>query len=961
MNTFLDAYGDSSRSFVIYGNLNDAFICADLTIRTFEQMLVKYLKSRGYKHIIFYGDAATKGAYCLDHESTRFFFGENRELPVIVPDEDNLQDDETGDTQKPAPAEKPSGRAGNSSVSGGASMRDLFSKHGRKLAGAEPFLDPAGTSSPDAGKEAENTPKRVRYSRRNMTLEAFHSLIQPRMLDSRSDMAVIFYNFFTTKILELPSFADEVLHVWEQGLDIDTVPNICLFLAPETEDNTEELTKGLANSKVASKFIALQTDSSGSRSMQLNPKTCFQIDSLPQKDEVKNLLRRLSIIGTDGRHRKITFPYAELDAIANEIQYACRNAGRYKTGGDGENMKTIIARLTRFIESSDDRPCPLTPETVDEIWGCPKQKRASSAKEKRTGTLPAWERAGWATQRLAVPDKEVEEDASLESVLEELNQLIGLSGVKEKVRELAALAETNKRREEQDLPTEPNSFHMVFLGNPGTGKTTVARLIGKLYKALGLLPRGHFVEADSEKLVSGYVGHTASKTKAVIQSALGGVLFIDEVYSLADSGHGSSFNHEAINTLVKEMEDHRDELVVIAAGYPKETEDFINSNPGLASRFNTYITFADYSLDELCQIMQKSTAARGYSMTDEAQALCRRVIENGMREDPKQFGNGRYVRNLLEKLIQIQSVRIIALESPTRDDLMKITEEDIPAELLSKLPPEDATVEDLLGELDALIGLNSVKKEVRQLIDYSRVSRWRRNHGLPVTPLSMHMVFAGNPGTGKTTVARLIGRIYKAMGILPRGHTVETNRAGLVAGYVGQTAIKTQEKIDEALRGVLFIDEAYSLNQDGFNSDTFGQEAIDTLVKAMEDHYQDLVVIVAGYPNEMEKFISSNPGFASRFNKTIVFEDYSLDELCLILNYQLTKRGYTLTEGAQIPAKEIIRTAMSTNRKNFGNGRYIRNLCDDLVRVQSGRILALETPTREALMEITEEDVSALT
>ena len=223
------------------------------------------------------------------------------------------------------------------------------------------------------------------------------------------------------------------------------------------------------------------------------------------------------------------------------------------------------------------------------------------------------------------------------------------------------------------------------------------------------------------------------------------------------------------------------------------------------------------------------------------------------------------------------------------------------------------------------------------------------------------MVFAGNPGTGKTTVARLIGRIYKAMGILPRGHTVETNRAGLVAGYVGQTAIKTQEKIDEALRGVLFIDEAYSLNQDGFSSDTFGQEAIDTLVKAMEDHYQDLVVIVAGYPDEMEKFISSNPGFASRFNKTIVFEDYSLDELCLILNYQLTKRGYTLTEGAQIPAKEIIRTAMKKKKKNFGNGRYIRNLCDDLVRVQSGRILALETPTREALMEITEEDVSALT
>ena len=273
-----------------------------------------------------------------------------------------------------------------------------------------------------------------------------------------------------------------------------------------------------------------------------------------------------------------------------------------------------------------------------------------------------------------------------------------------------------------------------------------------------------------------------------------------------------------------------------------------------------------------------------------------------------------------------------------------------PAE--EELPPPEK-MEDLMAELDSYIGLGAVKEEVHNLINMVQVYKLRREHDLPTTDMSLHMVFTGNPGTGKTMMARMMARIYRSLGILSKGQLVEVDRSGLVAGYVGQTALKTQKVIEKAMGGVLFVDEAYALN--GKSENDFGQEAIDTLLKAMEDHRDDLVVIVAGYTDLMDKFIHSNPGLESRFNRFLLFEDYSLYELMAIFKMRCGK-GYTLSPEAEPLVRDYI-AEESADGDGFGNARGVRNIFEHILVAQNNRLAKMESVTREDLMTLLPEDV----
>ena len=266
------------------------------------------------------------------------------------------------------------------------------------------------------------------------------------------------------------------------------------------------------------------------------------------------------------------------------------------------------------------------------------------------------------------------------------------------------------------------------------------------------------------------------------------------------------------------------------------------------------------------------------------------------------------------------------------------------------LPKED--MKDLLAELDSYIGLQTVKEEVHNLINMASVYQLRRQHGLPTTDMSLHLVFTGNPGTGKTMMARMMARIYRSLDILSRGQLVEVDRSGLVAGYVGQTALKTQKVIEKAMGGVLFIDEAYALN--GKSENDFGQEAIDTILKAMEDHRDDLVVIVAGYTELMDKFIHSNPGLESRFNRFLLFEDYTPEEMFEIFKMRCGK-GYVLAPEAEPLVRDYI--AEESADPSFGNARGVRNLFEHILVAQNNRLAKMPTVTREDLMTITPDDV----
>ena len=266
-------------------------------------------------------------------------------------------------------------------------------------------------------------------------------------------------------------------------------------------------------------------------------------------------------------------------------------------------------------------------------------------------------------------------------------------------------------------------------------------------------------------------------------------------------------------------------------------------------------------------------------------------------------------------------------------------------------------LEEILLELDGLIGLNAVKQDVRQLANYVKVLQIRQAKGLKVSEMSLHMVFYGNPGTGKTTVARILGEIYRALGVISKGHLIEADRAKLVAAYVGQTAIKTTDVVNAALGGVLFIDEAYTLAPADAHGNDYGQEAIDTLLKLMEDHRNDLVVIAAGYPEEMQRFIASNPGLHSRFSKYLSFEDYTPAELCEIFNRFCKQNDYRLTESALERITLLFDSAHERRNRMFGNARLARNVFERAIENQSNRILSMEM-TGEVLTTIEASDIS---
>ncbi len=536
----------------------------------------------------------------------------------------------------------------------------------------------------------------------------------------------------------------------------------------------------------------------------------------------------------------------------------------------------------------------------------------------------------------------------------QLDELIGLAPVKREIRTLANVVKINEFRKNLGLKVSQMSYHCVFTGNPGTGKTTVARLVGQIYKELGVLKRGHLVETDRSGLVAEYVGQTAAKTNRIIDSALDGVLFIDEAYTLVSSDE-KDFGSEAIATLLKRMEDNRDRLVVILAGYTDEIRHFINSNPGLQSRFTRYIDFPDYSGDELHEIFLANLNKHEYYLAENADDALMDVLRSALEHRDKRFGNARYVRNLFEKTLEKQANRLSGLMTVTKEELMVILPEDI------EKAAEDNSGKDnrdrpAIERLDGLIGLAPVKKEIKTLANVIQINKLRKEQGLKVPKMSYHCVFTGNPGTGKTTVARLVSQIYKELGVLKRGHLVETDRSGLVAEYVGQTAVKTNEIIDSALGGVLFIDEAYTLINSAEND--FGHEAVATLLKRMEDDRDRLVVILAGYTEEMRLFIDSNPGLQSRFTRYVEFPDYSEEELYEIFIVNLNKYEYHLADHAEETLMAILKAAVESRDRNFGNGRFARNLFEKTVENQSNRLSGLGSVSKDELMAILPEDIA---
>ncbi|MDI9590274.1 MAG: AAA family ATPase [Acidobacteriota bacterium] len=544
-------------------------------------------------------------------------------------------------------------------------------------------------------------------------------------------------------------------------------------------------------------------------------------------------------------------------------------------------------------------------------------------------------------KRLVLPRSRYQ-SSSLEEMLD---SVIGLVQVKDTIRQLEHFAMFRKTALGSGREVPPANMHMLFMGNPGTGKTTVARIISTMLYKIGIIRQNKCVEVTSKDLVAGYVGQTDKRTNDVVMSALGGILFVDEAYSLSIGGEsaGSTFGKEAIAELVKCMEDHKDDLIVIFAGYEKEMNEFLEVNPGLASRIGYTFRFEDYTTDELLELFRGKVTLAGFDYD-------RRSVDRELRDifdyhrRFKNFGNGRFVEEVVQKAIIKHAARGSA-QGDLEDDFTLVLE-DIPSrqELFSIT---NWTARGAAELLEPLVGMKDLKGKV---CEFERVVQFyedARKVDLRLPEFNMHMIFTGNPGTGKTTVARIIASILYNVGAVPTNKFIEIEAKDLAAFQFASSQTSTERYLKDAMGGVLFIDEAYSLLY--VNN---GSEIIAQLVKAMEDHKGEFVVMFAGYRSEMREFVDRNPGLASRIGYTFHFDDYTTDELQEIFDIKTMRSGLRLGIGVRRATSEIFRYFHGV--ENFGNGRFVDKIIQEVIARHANRC------TPDSIGEIVAEDVPSI-
>src|SRR5574344_1273220 len=698
----------------------------------------------------------------------------------------------------------------------------------------------------------------------------------------------------------------------------------------------------------------------------------LQMNTPDNISPIDSLLSRMEDFEREGKRdakKSYTNPiviFAGLTSIV-ESYFEKKSSGMSRFGLNVTMKDYSVDDLYRLccMELAEKR-LNITPEAEKKLYG---YFKALVRQRKITfrNAYEAVEKSNQIQQQMYKNDhKDVEEEditgeiyyePTPEEIMKNLEKFDGVDNIKKEVRSLIDSVE-ECRRKSGDPKAIPNfGDHFIFTGNPGTGKTTIARVFADILSSLGILPNGQLIEVTRDELVGQYVGATAAQTRAVVESAMGGVLFIDEAYTLATGGE-SDFGREAINTLLKPVEEQRGKFVCIIAGYSKEMMEFVNANSGIASRFNKKIEFEDYKPEELTQIFRNllSKGEEKFTLDADADDCLPKFFEKMYATRTKNFGNAREVVNAFRKAKERHSQRLRSEELP-EDHIL--TRADIEGEEALK----ELSVEDIVAQIDKdFVGMKAVKDFVKEIAIQKADMDDRLNLGLPVDQtMKLNIILTGNPGTGKTSVARKLGEIFYAMKLLSSPEVIERERKDIVGKYVNSAGEEMGRACDLAMGKLLFIDEAYALApvNDAGTKDEEATKAVEVLMKRMEDDAGKFAVILAGYPGKMDDFMRVNEGISRRITYKLNIEDYSQAELTDIFKNIAKKKGYQLAKETEPQLASKIADMLSRKDSSWGNAGEMVKLFSTVKGKLATRLRTLpkEELTKESYITIMPEDI----
>ena len=877
-----------NKIFLIYGNLDDMFISPDLQKNNFRPFLNQYLRGLGYRQIVYYSGAKNVGKFVLDDESAVLAINKNKRLM------DSGQQDNSNSMSVPSANARRRRRILNPSANAQSGVQS-----------AEPAETQPVPSSNQSSRQNGEKPKLI-YKQPKITPAEFLDDAKKMMSDGSVKTAIVFtffQDFVTDGAAPLQQYSELLSHLWDE-YGLSSNENICIFLAPQMDsDSLSRLLDNLASGNVFRNRY-FNTNRTINRS-------CTIHIGLPNQDEFRYMLEYLRIVGDGGKRLK--YKRGELRAIVSSLMFLSREADREENRAG--YLSSVYENIVRYMKRQPDDTVTFTEETVKKIYSRFKANDSSDPMEQLMNTR------GW------------------ESVAKRVSEIVeDYKKKKARVQKSSDYVQPAKKlscaNERIDTPDDKGNFdypipNFVIRGNPGVGKTTVARLIGQIFYENGILKRGLTVEATKDDLVDRYVGGTPGRTREKIMEAQESVLFLDDAYSLIDKSEDNNYSKEAIDELVAAMTNTKQyRFCMIMAGYPEPMDELLKMNPGLGSRFgkSNILTIEDYPPELLRDIFISNCRKDGYSFIgdgDDKTPLDLDLFFKNLydQRDRANFGNARDV---------VAIARDVKMRASLRDDEKRcITTEDFGDYGKYFDKHGVSSIEEIYAELEKYVGLEFVKElfeNVRlEILDAEDCKR----RGIKPDSYPDHYIFAGNPGTGKTTVGKMIGQFYHLMGVMGGAETIFVDASELIGSHVGDSKNKTVEKIQNAIdhNSILYIDEAYQITDSAYSAEIVG-----AMMTRMTENADDFKMIFGMYSNRVEDFLKMNAGLSRRV-RIVEFPDYNPEQLVRIFDKTIESQGRSITGDAHRLIELIMEHKYNTRTEDFGNAGEVKKLVIDMKKL----------------------------